>query len=327
MDKYHFTDHQLLGQGGFSDVYHAINQNDGQRYAIKTFRLPSKDEDRQRVLRYYKHEAKALTCLDHPNIVRCIDHYVQANDTPIIIMPQIEGNNLRAYIETQGILPTPIATQIAQQVAHALEACHHPSQAAKAKGLRPLVHNDLHPRNIICTPATTSHTAPHCTLIDFGLSFPIDTPLTLWEKDQGVKEYKAPEKWTHDTLTPATDIYSFGVLLFVLFTGRTPFVCHDYNDTTAEEQLRQQCLTAPTPSLWALRAARYEATYCYAPTTPDLPYWWQSIAQRCLNKDPSQRYTTATELLADITQGMAGLCPDLWPEEKAQTELSLTETH
>lgn len=318
MPNYHFTNHQLLGQGGFSDVYHATNSHDGQTYAIKTFRLPTSPEDRQRVLRYYRHEAQALTHLSHPNIVTCIDHYVQESGDPIIIMAPIEGISLRQYIDEQGVVEASVAHSIALQVAQALSACHSPEPTAIAQGVKPLVHNDLHPRNILCTPAPTPSDAPHCTLIDFGLSFPIGHTLTLWEKEQGLKEYKAPEKWTHDTLTPATDIYAYGALLYALFTGCPPFVCTDYSDSTAEDVLRKQCLTAPPPHLWALRADLYDRTYGYAPSTPDIPYWWQQIAERCLSKDPALRYATATELLADIAKGEADLLPTAWPAPRAE---------
>jgi non-specific serine/threonine protein kinase len=251
-----------LGQGGMGVVYRAHDTLLDRPVAIKMLTRPGLgSESRARLLR----EARAVASLNHPNIVSVYDAG-QTEGVSFIIMELVEGGTLPG----DGSKTIQEIVDIARQVCVALEHAH-------AHGI---VHRDLKPENVLITPDGSPK------LMDFGLArSPIASRLTSEETIIGTVYYLAPEQALGREVDGRTDLYSLGVMLYELITGRLPF---EGDDPLA---VISQHLHAPVESPRTYR--------------PDLPPALEAIILKLLAKEPANRYASAQEVGLALS-GFAG---------------------
>ena len=256
-----------LGAGGMGEVYRATDTKLGRDVALKV--LPAEmAQDAERLGRF-RREAKVLAQLDHPNIVT-IYSVEEAESVPFLTMQLVEGLPLDRLISQSG-LPVEQIVQIAEGLAEALAAAHE-------KGI---VHRDLKPANVMVT------NEGRVKVLDFGLAKDIrgsnlgDATMTSDSRTQvgvvmGTPAYMSPEQTSGRPLDHRTDIFSLGVLLFEMSTGKRPF------EGGSSAELVSAILRDTPPSVTDSR--------------PDLPSDLARIIRRCLEKDPRHRVQTARDV-------------------------------
>lgn len=168
-----------------------------------------------KIVRKFLHEKEALIKLDHPGIVRILDSGRLSDGNPFIVMEFIEGRSLRKLLESEDLLPFDLSAHIIESMADALAAAH-------AKGI---YHRDIKPENVMLSPE--DHSLDRVRLIDFGIARVTESqvsPVTETAIVMGTPWYMAPEQFLHFAdQSPATDIYSFSVVVFEMLTGARPF--------------------------------------------------------------------------------------------------------
>ena len=259
--------HSPLGAGGMGEVYRARDTKLGRDIALKM--LPAEmAQDPERLARF-RREAKALAQLDHPNIVTI--HSVEESDgVHFLTMQLVEGQPLDRLIPKGG-LPVEQIVEIASALGDALAAAHE-------KGI---VHRDLKPANVMVT------NDGRVKVLDFGLAKDVrganlgDATLTSASQTQvgvvmGTPAYMSPEQTSGRPLDHRTDIFSLGVVLHEMTTGRRPF------EGTSSAELVSAILRDTPPSVTDMR--------------PDLPSDLARIIRRCLEKDPRHRVQTARDV-------------------------------
>ncbi|MBX3183516.1 MAG: protein kinase [Polyangiaceae bacterium] len=211
-DKYTLTG--VLGEGAMGVVYRGVHETLGTPIAVKVMRRNVAGDDVYR--RRFAREARAASLLAHPNAVRVLD-YGDDDGLPYIVMEFVEGQDLDAWIHSQGSLP-PIALvgELGDQILSALSAAH-------ARGI---VHRDLKPENVMLTQLQGGELLAKVS--DFGLAHvedPRDNQPTLTQRDAvaGTPAYMSPEQCRSLAVGPSTDLYAFGCLLTVLLQGHPPF--------------------------------------------------------------------------------------------------------
>lgn len=271
----HYQVVSLLGEGGMGEVYLAHDVSLGRHVALK--RLPAKFTiDADRVHRF-KQEARAVSALNHPNIVT-IHEIGRSNSSHFITTEFIEGETLRQHI-AKGPMTLDEVLDVATQIASALTAAH-------AAGI---VHRDIKPENIMIRPDG------YVKVLDFGLAKLVDpkneSVLDLEEstsrKNQtgkglilGTVNYMSPEQAKGEMIDERTDIFSFGAVIYEIISGRTPFAGDSSLETLAN------LINAEPQSLSGVAS--------------DVPNNLQRIVSRTLCKDKNQRYQTMKALLADL---------------------------
>jgi TolB-like protein/Tfp pilus assembly protein PilF len=256
-----------LGAGGMGEVYRATDTRLGRDVALKV--LPAEmAQDGERLARF-RREAKVLAQLDHPNIVT-IYSVEEAEGVHFLTMQLVEGLPLDRLINQSG-LPVEQIVEIAAGLADALAAAHE-------KGI---VHRDLKPANVMVT------NEGRVKVLDFGLAKDVrgtglgDATMTCDSRTQvgvvmGTPAYMSPEQTSGRPLDHRTDIFSMGVMLFEMSTGRRPF------DGSSSAELVSAILRDTPPSVTESR--------------PDLPSDLARIIRRCLEKDPRHRVQTARDV-------------------------------
>ncbi len=197
----------LLGEGGMATVYKARHPASGEIVAIKLVR--PEITGKGLLMQRFEQEFRAVSSLNHPNIVRGID-FGQEGRSPFIVMEFVEGESLGDRIEHRGRLPEPEAVRILVQVAEALHAAHE----------RGLIHRDLKPDNILLTRTGQAK------LADLGLVKDVDSALNLTRTGRGLgtPSFMAPEQFSDaKNANVKSDIYSLGATLYMMVTGRLPF--------------------------------------------------------------------------------------------------------
>ena len=251
-----------IGAGGMSDVYKAKDLTLGRFVAIKVLK-PEFSEDLNFVTKF-RTEAQSAAGLEHPNIVNIYDvgsekgmHY--------IVMEYVEGITLKTYIEKKGQLSFKEAVSIAIQVGRGIEAAH-------SKGI---IHRDIKPQNIMLLQDGT------IKVTDFGIArFSDKSTRTMTEQAIGSVHYIAPEQARGDATDGKTDIYSVGVMLYEMLTGKLPFD----GDSAVTIALMQLQSTPKRPR----------------EINPGIPIGLEQITMKAMEKLPSNRYTSAAEMLSDI---------------------------
>jgi len=265
-DRYEIV--ERVGAGGMSDVYKAMDHTLGRHVAIKVL----KDEFSQDVnfVTKFRTEASSAAGLEHPNIVNIYDVGSQS-DFHYIVMELIEGITLKTYIEKKGQLSFKEAASIAIQVGRGIEAAHN-------KGI---IHRDIKPQNIIIS------TEGKVKVTDFGIA-KAATSNTISSDVMGSVHYSSPEQARNGFVDGKSDIYSLGIVMYEMITGRVPFD-GDSTVAVAIQHLQEEM----------------ESPRTYA---PELPVSMEKIILKCTQKSPDRRYDNITALLSDLRKSL--ISPD-----------------
>ncbi len=255
---------ELIGIGGMADVYKAYDLAEQKEVAVKILKeeyLANEDFKRR-----FRNESKAIALLSHPNIVKIFD--VSFGDrVQFIVMEYINGITLKEYIEQQRMVSWKEAVHFTVQILRALQHAHDNG----------IVHRDVKPQNVMLLQDGT------VKVMDFGIArFARDNGRTISEKAIGSVHYISPEQARGEVTDEKTDIYSVGVLMFEMLTGRLPFD----GDSPVSIAIKQMQAEAESPRS----------------INPDIPVGLEEIIIRAMKKDPDLRYQTAAEMLRDIDE-------------------------
>ncbi len=258
----------VIGEGGMGKVYKAYDSDLDRTVALKLVR-PELAKDGNSLQRF-KQELLLASSISHRNILRIHD-LGDVDGVKFISMAFVQGMDLHDLIEKQGKLPIERATNIAKQLAGALEAAH-------AEGV---VHRDLKPRNVLID------VDDHIYISDFGLAKSLDadkTGMTRVGEVLGTPRYMSPEQAESKAADNRSDIYSVGIIMYEMLTGEVPF--------TGESSLQvmfQHVQQQPKDP---------------RQLNPEIPEYLSTIVMKCLEKDPTQRYQNARELIQDLDAGI-----------------------
>ncbi len=271
----------LLGAGGMGEVYAAYDPRLKRDVAIKV--VPATLAAHPERLKRLEREARAAAALNHPNILAVYDIGMHEG-VPFIVMERVPGETLADRVE-RGALPVSDALDVGIQIADALAAAH-------ANGV---VHRDLKPGNVMLTPEGRAK------VLDFGLAKVLasDPPSARSETREsvatrpgqifGTPAYMAPEQLLGRTSDHRADIYSLGVILYELVTGRRPFA----SDALLAAALRR--LTQPAPNVIDVDAS--------------VPVAVSDVIAKCLATDPADRPASAATLKSELERLRSGLTP------------------
>jgi eukaryotic-like serine/threonine-protein kinase len=203
-DRYELE--ELAGTGGMSSVYRAHDRLLDRKVALKILHQQY-TEDAEYVERF-RHEARAVAALSHPNIVTVIDRGEQ-DGRQFIVFEYIEGENLKRLIERRGPAPVEQALELAMQVAQGLSFAHQQG----------LIHRDVKPQNILLNGDGQAK------VTDFGIARSLDVKhgMTQTGTVLGTSDYIAPEQAQGHRVDEHTDVYSLGIVLYELLTSEVPF--------------------------------------------------------------------------------------------------------
>jgi len=264
---------ELVGTGGMSSVFRAHDRLLDRNVALKILheRYSSDDDYVER----FRHEARAVASLGHPNIVTVIDRGEQ-DGRQFIVFEYIDGDTLKELIQRRGPLPVREAVEIALQVATALSFAH-------AQGL---VHRDVKPQNVLFD----EHGRAKVT--DFGIarSLDVEQGITQTGTVLGTSSYIAPEQARGERVDALTDVYSLGAVLYELLTGQVPY---DGDNFVA---VAMKHINDPVPSVVAMR--------------PDVPLRLDSAVGRAMAKRPEDRFPSMDELVKELKVCLRELGPD-----------------
>lgn len=253
-----------IGTGGMADVYKAMDHKLNRFVAVKVLK-PEFREDTT-FIKKFRSEAQAAAGLTHPNIVNVFD---VGDDGGVyyIVMELIEGITLKEYISKKGRLSIKEATSIAIQVSMGLEAAHNHG----------IVHRDVKPQNIIIS------TDGKVKVTDFGIARAASSN-TISSNVMGSVHYSSPEQVRGGYSDEKSDIYSLGITLYEMVTGRVPFD----GDTTVAIAIKHLQEEMVPPSVY----------------TPDLPYSLEQIILKCTQKSVDRRYSQMEEVIADLKHSL-----------------------
>ena len=255
----------LVGVGGMANVYRGTDLKTGNQIAVKVL----KDEflDNEELVRRFKNESKAISILSHPNIVKVYDVSV-TDKLQYIVMEYVDGITLKEYLKQRGgALTWKETVHFATQI---LSALHH----AHSKGI---IHRDVKPQNIMLLADGS------IKMMDFGIArFSRAQSQTVSDKAIGSVHYISPEQAKGERTDARTDIYSVGVMLYEMLSGRLPF-----DGDGAVSIAIMQISEKPKP---------------LAEIAPQTPAGLRQITEKAMEKDPDKRYQSAQEMLAAIEE-------------------------
>jgi eukaryotic-like serine/threonine-protein kinase len=256
-----------LGAGGMADVYLAEDQELGRRVAIKI--LNSRHGNDDQFIERFRREAKNAAALNHPNIVSIYDRG-EAEDTYYIAMEFLDGRTLKELIVGRGAAPINVAIEYARQILSALRFAHRHG----------IVHRDIKPHNVLVDGEG------RVKVTDFGIARAGTSQMTETGSIVGTAQYLSPEQARGGEVDPRSDLYSLGIVLYELLTGKTPF-----DGETPVEIAMKHLSTAPKPPS-RLRS--------------DIPPELDMVVLRALAKNPDDRYQSADEMEADLERVARG---------------------
>ena len=255
---------ELIGVGGMADIYKAKDITEDKIVAVKI--LKTEFNGSEDFLRRFRNESKAIALLSHPNIVKIFDVGF-TEKVQFIVMEYIDGITLTEYIERQGVLKWKDAVHFTLQILKALQHAHD----------RGIVHRDVKSQNVMLLSDGT------IKVMDFGIArFNRETDKTISEKAIGSVHYISPEQARGDITDERSDIYSVGVMLYEMLTGKKPF-------------------DGETPVAIALMHMQNEAKKM-SEINPSIPEGLEEITVKAMQKEPVKRYQTAGEMIKDIEE-------------------------
>jgi WD40 repeat protein/serine/threonine protein kinase/class 3 adenylate cyclase/tetratricopeptide (TPR) repeat protein len=293
---------EKIGEGGFGAVYVAEQREPvKRRVALKIIKLGM---DTKQVMARFEAERQALALMNHPNIAKVLDAGATETGRPYFVMELVRGIKITDYCD-QNHLPTEKRLELFNQVCKAIQHAHQ-------KGI---IHRDIKPSNIL---VALHDGVPVPKVIDFGIAKATERPLTdktvftALEQFIGTPAYMSPEQAEMSGLDIDTrsDIYSLGVLLYELLTGRTPFDAKELAEAGLEgirRMIREKEPVRPSTRLGGLEPAeattvarrrQVEASKLIHLIRGDLDW----IVMKCLEKDRTRRYETANGLAMDISR-------------------------
>lgn len=258
--RYEIT--ELIGVGGMADVYKAIDVMENRTVAVKI--LKDEFSNSEEFLRRFRNESKAIALLSHPNIVKIYDVGF-TDEIQFIVMEYIDGITLKEFIDQQGVLRWKDALHFVTQILRALQHAHD-------KGI---VHRDIKPQNIMLFSDGT------IKVMDFGIArFARIDGKTLSDKTIGSVHYISPEQARGDMTDERSDIYSVGVMLYEMLTGKKPF---DGDNPVAIALKHMEENAVPPRDIM-----------------PSIPEALEEIVIHAMEHEPAKRYQSAAEMIKDI---------------------------
>lgn len=263
VDRYEIL--SQIGAGGMSDVYKAMDHILGRYVAIKVLKSEF-SEDRTFVSKF-RTEAQSAAGLEHPNIVNIYD---VGSDEGLyyIVMEYVDGVTLKTYIEKKGQLTFKESVSIAISVARGIDAAHG----------KDIIHRDIKPQNIMIS------TEGKVKVTDFGIARAVSSN-TISADVMGSVHYVSPEQARNGFVDCRSDIYSLGIVMYEMVTGRVPFD----GDTTVAVAIQHLQEEMVEPAVYA----------------KDIPACYNQIIMKCTMKNPDRRYQTIAELLADLRKALS----------------------
>jgi tetratricopeptide (TPR) repeat protein len=257
-----------IGEGGMGVVYRGI-RDDREYQKDVAIKLIKRGMDTDLIVARFRNERQILANLDHPNIARLLDGSTEQG-LPYLVMEFVEGERLSDYLEHRHP-DLPARLELFRQICSAVHYAHQ----------RMVIHRDLKPANVLVTEEGSPK------LLDFGIAKLLEADgsdaATVHSAQMLTPRYASPEQARGEQVTTATDVYSLGVILYEMLTGRSPYSA----DATPSEVLREVCEREPErPSL-----------------NGDL----DNIVLKALRKDPSRRYASADQFSDDIKRHLDGL--------------------
>lgn len=253
-----------IGSGGMADVYKSKDHKLNRFVAVKVLKQEFKDDSA--FVSKFRVEAQAAAGLAHANIVNVYD-VGEENGVNFIVMELVEGITLKAYITKKGKLPVREATSIALQVASGLEVAHNNG----------IIHRDVKPQNIIISLDGKAK------VTDFGIARAASSN-TINSSVMGSVHYSSPEQTRGGYSDAKSDIYSMGITMYEMLTGRVPFD----GDSTVAVALKhlQEDILSPRK------------------LAPEIPYSTEQIILKCTQKSPDRRYNNMSELIRDLKESL-----------------------
>jgi eukaryotic-like serine/threonine-protein kinase len=271
-----------LGSGGMANVYLAEDEELGRRVAIKILNDRYANDDA--FIERFRREAKSAASLSHPNIVSIYDRG-EAEGTYYIAMEVIEGRSLKELLLARGPLPIADAVHYARQILEALRFAHRHG----------IIHRDIKPHNCLVGEQGLKVT-------DFGIARYGPSQMTEAGSIMGTAQYLSPEQARGAPVTASSDLYSVGIVLYEMLTGRVPFT----GDSAIEIAMKHLNDWPRPPSK----------------IRPEIPEDVDHIVLRALAKAPEERYQSAEEFIEDLERVEAGL--PLSPETSEAATALLT---
>ncbi len=262
---------EVVGSGGMASVYRAHDQMLERPVAVKI--LHEQYVSDEEAVERFQREARSAAQLAHPNIVTVIDRG-EDDGRPYIVFEYVEGENLKQLVAREGALPVGMVIDLGIQIAQALEAAHE----------RGVVHRDVKPQNVLLAEEG------RVKVTDFGIAHSRGTVgLTLTGTIMGTSDYIAPEQAKGEPAGEGSDIYSLGVVLYELLTGRVPY------EAESPVAVAMRHVHDPVPSVRSTR--------------PEVPPRLDACVRRALAKEPRDRFASMSDLIAELEACRRGVVP------------------
>jgi eukaryotic-like serine/threonine-protein kinase len=266
---------ETIGGGGMANVYRAHDAILNRIVAVKVLRPQFSDDDE--FIRRFRREAQAATSLSHPNVVSIYD-VGEENDLYYIVMEYVDGLTLKQLIQQRGSLPIAETVNIMSQISSAIAHAH----------ANHIVHRDIKPHNILISEDGEAK------VTDFGIARAMTSAtITHTNSVMGSVHYLSPEQARGGLVNEKSDIYSLGIVLYEMVTGRVPFS----GDTAVSIAIKHLQTVVPSPRKF----------------NPTLPQSIENMILKATAKDPFHRYTNVREMETDLH---TALDPERISEEK-----------
>jgi serine/threonine-protein kinase len=271
-----YTILRKLGSGGMAEVYLAEDDELGRNVALKMLNERHARDDQ--FVERFKREARNAARLSHPHIVRVYDRG-EAEGTYYISMEYLDGPTLKELLVRKGPTPPLTAIKFAREILSALGEAHK----------HDIVHRDIKPHNVIVSPDW------NVKVTDFGIARSGASQMTEAGSIVGTAQYLSPEQARGKPVDPRSDLYSLGIVMYEMLTGKVPFT----GDAAVEIAMKHLSAVPDPPS--KLR--------------PEISHDLDAIVMRALAKDPDQRYASAEEMDADLARVARGAAVSHQTEE------------